>query len=318
MGLTVLVVGLQMTFSMPLAIFDAVAQHAGNRLSRLSLDPLALGFVNLFAFGGAIALGLYLNRLRPAQAFPWVRLRVQTWLGTLITVLGCVILASELDNIFRWFLPPPKWMTDLMQQLFWQEGRPISRFFVLVLVAPVTEELLFRGVVFRGLLSRHRVWMAALVSAGLFAGAHLNPWQFSSALMLGVVSAWLYLRTGSIALCIFGHAVANGLAMVATSLPVKIPGFNTTEAMSAVQFQPLWLDATGLALVTLGLWAVAGASSPWVPEQFPPQVLTPPVISESAPGGDLPGLGGQSQPPSGELAGQSGDARTVRSQAFGP
>lgn len=293
-GLTVLVVGLQMTFSMPLAIFDAVAQHAGNRLSRLSLDPLALGFVNLLAFGGAIALGLCLNRLRPGQAFPWVRLPLRAWAGAWVAVLGFAILASELDNLFRWFLPPPEWMTDLMHQLFLQEGRPLSRFFLLVLVAPLTEELLFRGLVFRGLLGRHRMWTAAFLSAGLFAGAHLNPWQFSSALVLGIVLAWFYLRTGSIALCIFGHAVANGLVMVATSLPLKIPGFNTTEAMSSVQFQPLWLDATGLSLVTLGLWAVAGASSPWVPEQIPPQVLPPPVISESAPGGDLPGPGGQS------------------------
>jgi hypothetical protein len=287
-GLTLLVVGLQMTFSMPLAIFDAVAQHAGNRLPRVSQDPLAMGLVNLFAFGGAIALGLGLNRLRPAQAFPWVRVRLQAWVGALVTVVGCMILASELDNLFRWFLPPPQWLTDLMHQLFLHEGRPISRFFLLVLVAPFTEELLFRGLLFRGLLGRHRVWIAALVSAGLFAGAHLNPWQFSSALVLGVILSWFYLRTGSMALCIFGHAVANGLVMVATSLPVKIPGFNTAEAMSSVQFQPLWLDATGLGLVALGLWAVAGASSPWVPEQSPPQVLTPPVISGNPSGDDPP------------------------------
>lgn len=281
MGLTVLVVGLQMTFSMPLAIFDAVAQHTGNRSwPHLSQDPLAMGLVNLFAFGGAIALGLSLNRLRPGQAFPWVRLPLRAWAGAGVAVLGFAILASELDNLFRWFLPPPQWLTDLMHQLFLQEGRPLSRFFLLVLVAPLTEELLFRGLVFRGLLGRHRMWTAAFLSAGLFAGAHLNPWQFSSALVLGVVLAWFYLRTGSIALCIFGHAVANGLVMAATSLPVKIPGFNTTEAMSSVQFQPLWLDATGLGLVTLGLWAVAGASSAWVPDQPPLPVSPPPVISE--------------------------------------
>lgn len=295
-GLTVLVVGLQMTLSMPLAIFDAVAQHAGTRLPRLSQDPLALGFVNLFAFAGAIALGLCLNRLRPAQAFPWARVRVQAWAGALATVLGCLILASELDNLFRWFLPPPQWVTDLMHQLFLQEGRPFSRFFLLVLVAPVTEELLFRGLVFRGLLGRHRVGIAAFLSAGLFAGAHLNPWQFSSALMLGVVLAWFYLRTGSIVLCIFGHAVANGMVMVATSLPVKIPGFNTTEAMFAVQFQPVWLDAGGLGLVGLGLWAVARATSPWVPEQPPSPISPPPVIPSEPPATTPPGTQTRANP----------------------
>lgn len=75
--------------------------------------------------------------------------------------------------------------------------------------APVLEEMLFRGVVLRGFLRRYSRNFAILWSAALFAIAHLNLYQVSTALALGIVAGWLYERCRSLWPCILLHAAYN-------------------------------------------------------------------------------------------------------------
>jgi CAAX protease family protein len=63
-----------------------------------------------------------------------------------------------------------------------------------ILSAPIAEEVLFRGLVFRVLLERLAVWSAVVVSALLFALIHLPYWWLSGA----AAPAGLGLRLGSI------------------------------------------------------------------------------------------------------------------------
>jgi hypothetical protein len=78
-----------------------------------------------------------------------------------------------------------------------------------VVVAPVAEELFFRGLLLRGYLARYSVTTAVWVSALLFALFHLNPWQAIVALPLGVAYAWLVLHTGSVLPSMLSHAMVN-------------------------------------------------------------------------------------------------------------
>ncbi|MGH2404412.1 MAG: lysostaphin resistance A-like protein [bacterium] len=123
---------------------------------------------------------------------------------------------------------------------------------MLVIVAPLTEELLFRGLILRGLLRHYTARTAIIASAVLFGVFHLNPWQFLGATVLGVLFAWMFVRTGSLHLCIFGHAFANGVPLIVSVLKVDIVGF--TSELTGVEFQPLWFDALGLVLSAVGLW----------------------------------------------------------------
>ena len=161
-----------------------------------------------------------------------------------------------------------------MKDLFLSRGGLFSRIFLLVIIAPLTEELLMRGIILRGLLSWHRPAVAVVLAAFLFAVLHLNPWQFCSALFLGTVFGWFYWRTGSVWICVLAHAWANGLFQIASSLPVEIPGMTGTPDLSRTEFQPWWLDLCGLALLLAGIWAFRRATL--VPELEPAQI--PPVI----------------------------------------
>lgn len=90
--------------------------------------------------------------------------------------------------------------------------------FATVVVAPVTEEIFFRGFVFAGLRQRYDWRWAAAISSVLFAAAHLQLTFFIPAFLLGYLFAFLYQRSDSIWPGMILHAVVNGLAMTLTVL----------------------------------------------------------------------------------------------------
>jgi len=261
--LLLIVLAGQIAIGMVLPATDLVIQHALHRPPlQLGRDPLGLAVINLISFAAAIALGLYLNRLPPRRAFPLRGITLRHLAGVVAIILAGGVLLSEADNCLRAIWPTPKWILDLFEDVFAPEGRLFSRIFLIVIVAPVTEELLFRGIILRGLLSRHRPAVAVVLAALLFALLHVNPWQFVSTFFLGAAFGWFYLRSGSVALCVIAHAIHNALFLVMASVPVDIPGFTGMPDYDHVDFQPWWLDLTGVALLLLGLWIMRKATPP--------------------------------------------------------
>ena len=247
------VVVLQILFALPIEIVGLVFRSATKRgPEHWAQHPLIVGAINTVAIGLVILWGVVLNKAPIRKIVPLVPVRVVLFMPIILMTLGAGILLSEADNAFRWLLPMPKWLMQVFQDLvqgftsFW------GSLLTLAVVAPVTEELLCRGLIFRGLLSRYRTLNAVLLSALLFAILHLNPWQFISAAVLGVMFAWWFLETRSLLPCLVGHALTNALVVCLPHLPVQIPGFNTPPP--AVEFQPWWLDLTGVVMTALGIW----------------------------------------------------------------
>lgn len=88
----------------------------------------------------------------------------------------------------------------------------------LVLLAPLGEELLFRGLLLRALVRRLRFWPAAAISSLVFAAAHADAyliWPRAIALVgTGLALAWLYRWRGYWA-SVIAHATVNAVASVA-------------------------------------------------------------------------------------------------------
>lgn len=90
-------------------------------------------------------------------------------------------------------------------------------------VAPLAEELFFRGFMFSGLASRMGVWAAALVTGAVFGVIHLSGSPLLGVLVLsvfGVGLCLLYWKTGSLVPCLALHAAHNAISFgVTKSLP---------------------------------------------------------------------------------------------------
>lgn len=82
-------------------------------------------------------------------------------------------------------------------------------------VAPFVEEVFFRGFIFAGLRNRWDWKKAAVISAGLFALAHVLPTSILPIFILGFIFAFLYQISGSIWPSIFMHMLTNSVALSA-------------------------------------------------------------------------------------------------------
>jgi hypothetical protein len=148
---------------------------------------------------------------RPAELGlgPSLRAPVSTAVIGYITYLACALVISAL------FSPEQE---DITRELGVDEGvlGGIAAFFLIVIAAPVAEEIFFRGFMFAGIRSHGSFLVAALVSSGIWGLFHFTgegSWPVVLQLSLfGVILAAVYERTGSIRPCIALHMLNNAIA----------------------------------------------------------------------------------------------------------
>lgn len=135
-------------------------------------------------------------RATAATVVPWVLLLVPA------LVFGISILIGIETQAFP--------LSDSERALFDRLGADDFATALLgCVIAPVVEEMLFRGIVLRGFLHRYGRAQAIWGSAALFGVAHLNIYQFVAGLLIGALSGWLYERGRSLVPCIALHAAYN-------------------------------------------------------------------------------------------------------------
>lgn len=91
-------------------------------------------------------------------------------------------------------------------------------------VAPIYEEIIFRGILLKGMAKKINPNIALVVVSLLFAVVHFNIPQGINAFLLGLVVGFIYLTTQSIYLSIFAHFINNLLALSVSSRFALIGG----------------------------------------------------------------------------------------------
>jgi len=149
--------------------------------------------------------------LRPAHPFPLIKRGVELFIAALPLVLFCIgavhlVVRQELE-----MQEIAKYILDAARQSDW------SRFFiaagVAALVAPVTEEFIFRGY-FYGVLRRYvGVIPAMLFTSALFAAIHMNGPVFLPLFVLAMCLTLAYEATGSLLVPMLMHALFNSVML---------------------------------------------------------------------------------------------------------
>ncbi|MCP4253774.1 MAG: CPBP family intramembrane metalloprotease [Candidatus Scalindua sp.] len=166
-------------------------------------------------------------------------------------IIGNLIVSSEISNIFEYYVLIPEYFYTTLLDMF---DRSVYTFLLIVLIGPLVEEILFRGVILEGFLSRYNTEKAILFSAAIFSIFHLNPVQFISAFVCGIILGYLYVNTRSLIPCFIAHAFHNGIIFCLYFLPVNVPGLDGNPV--GPQFQPMWLDIIGTVLMVIGIWGL--------------------------------------------------------------
>lgn len=80
-------------------------------------------------------------------------------------------------------------------------------------IAPVAEEIIYRGLLYRAFRDRAGVPVALLLSGFVFAIAHLEQDHLLALWFIGVVLAWVTERSGSLIPAMAAHGLYNGLSL---------------------------------------------------------------------------------------------------------
>ena len=145
----------------------------------------------------------------------WAALGLQEFKGAMLG-LGCglMLLSFAFNLAYSFFLAlfNLRAQVDLVP-IFTELSSPWWLLVAGVVVAPVVEEVFFRGFVFAGLCRRYNWQKAALISSALFAVIHLQPLSVLPIFILGYIFAYLYHRSNSIWPAILMHVSTNALGL---------------------------------------------------------------------------------------------------------
>lgn len=151
----------------------------------------------------------------------------------------------------------------LINPTTWWGG--VSALLALVLVAPVTEELLFRGWLLQDLKDQYGSRRALVWSSLLFGLVHIEPAAMLYATLGGLVLGAVALRTKSTLASIAMHAGVNALPLLLPAAMIRIEGFNTlTQRVEHISWWLLLgaLGGTAGALAIIWRSTEDGAETP--------------------------------------------------------
>ena len=126
-------------------------------------------------------------------------------IGLIIASVG--IVSSFVLNLFK--------MSGLeeVNNMFNSNGF-VMAFVVTVLMAPVVEEIIFRGLIFNRMNSKWNTWIAIIISSFLFGLAHGNLPQMINAFVIGFAFAYFYNKYHTLWPCIVGHVFNNFISNI--------------------------------------------------------------------------------------------------------
>jgi uncharacterized protein len=175
----------------------------------LILGPLseAVGLLLCYAAAGCLAFAIVHSIRSRKLGTSTYNFRIASWKLVFPLIVASVALLFGVIGPLISLIPMPPEVHEGFTSMMGSASP--AMFIVLVIAAPLLEELLFRGIMLDGLLQRYRPVTAILVSSVIFGLAHLNPWQFVTAFVIGCFAGWVYLRTRSVGPCILIHATIN-------------------------------------------------------------------------------------------------------------
>jgi uncharacterized protein len=222
--------GLQILLSIPAMLVSAALDPtlreqlgSGNlaQTREALLDASAVPVLVALVLAGVLTTGLMWLQLRKQDRHETIGLFARSALPTGKTIgygVGLMVGALVASALYSNFVLRGRESQADTQAIIDALDTPFAYllgFVAIVVVAPVIEELLFRGYLQTAFRRRMHPNVAVLLSAAIFAAVHMQPLAFPVLALLGAVFGYLYQLTGSLKVNIALHMANNGLAFLA-------------------------------------------------------------------------------------------------------
>lgn len=206
--LVILYIFIQTIVDFPLALID---YYTGSEYLYHPIKKIALGVGSVLFI---LIYGIRKSKIPVLQIFPL------KWFNPLVIIpVATFIWGSHnfLEDVNIWvnkMIPAPPWFWELFNRIFEGDYGFTGVFLKVAVIAPVVEELIFRGLLLNGFRRNYNGFVAVFMSALLFSLFHLNPWQMPATFILGLLLGWLMLRTNNILVAIIGHSINNAWVLI--------------------------------------------------------------------------------------------------------
>lgn len=192
-----------------LIVFLLALPVVGFVVVRFLPDQEMMTVLGAFFAIGLLAVAVAVAPLGRA-APPALGLRPANWKYAVFGALGTLALSVAVSQLGI----EPQGMKQVIEVV--REPRQlIVSLLLLAVLAPLVEELVFRGLLYGWVAGRWGSVAAWIVSSLAFAAAHYEPAHIVLVLPLGLLFGWLRRRTDSLLPSLFSHIVNNGFALLA-------------------------------------------------------------------------------------------------------
>jgi membrane protease YdiL (CAAX protease family) len=172
-----------------------------------------LAILGAFFVIGLLAVVIAVAPLGRA-ALPALGLRSANWKYVVFGPLATLALSVAVSQLGI----EPQGMKQVIEFV---PRQVVPSLLLLAVLAPLVEELVFRGLIYGWVAGRWGTMAAFIVSSLAFAAAHFEPAHIVLVLPLGLLFGWMRRRTDSLLPSLVSHIVNNGFALLAA---VYLPG----------------------------------------------------------------------------------------------
>lgn len=214
-------------------------------------DILQMALPTEIALAGAVAYAVRRTGRPWREALALWPLDRRALAPLAFVLVGAVTVFSELYLVVQRIVPVPPAFEAMLRELLQITGPTdlAATLLIAIVVAPLLEEALFRGVILHALLVRMGPLAACLWTAALFALFHLyNPWQILPTFFLGLLLGWVVLVTRTVFAGIVLHALFNAASLAVYAAPLG-------EEPPAADAVP-WIVAGIVAVMMVGSGAL--------------------------------------------------------------
>jgi tetratricopeptide (TPR) repeat protein len=134
----------------------------------------------------------------------------------LLAAITVALGSGGLEQTVQWVTgkpPDPQFIVPFMKEAL--ADAPWLTALSVVMLAPMSEEILFRGILYGALENRLQAKWVIVITGAVFAFVHLQALYFLPLFGMGIVLGWVRHKTGSLTASFLIHSLNNGFALLA-------------------------------------------------------------------------------------------------------
>ena len=213
----------------PFILVGIIFQHLGLKEARQYIEIIGQTIAYIYVIRRTI------KKFKVSEEFKLklqYKPKISQCICLIFIIMGHDLIYENSIGIILSYIPISSYIESVFNDIF---AVPVVAFISVCLIAPIFEEVIFRGIILEQLSKKNNIIKSLLVSSLLFGIMHFNIHQGVHAFFIGLIFGYIYIKTNSLILAMFLHFINNFINFIFSILDVE------SVLETAVKFNPLEL-----------------------------------------------------------------------------